>query len=185
MVDMNRDIWLMRHGATEFSEAGRYCGHTDAPLSSKGRRQARSTRSNVTKIAYQHLWSSDLRRCVETARLATGQEPVIDNRIREFDFGRIEGMRFDDLTLDLQNGLITFDDFAAPGGETAAVFRARIKPFLDGLPAGRHLVVTHGGVIRLILRQTGNDGSVAPGDLIHIAAGNDGLKVRDWPQEMR
>ena len=171
MVELAREIWLLRHGATEFSEQGRYCGQSDPPLSPRGREDLLPRRTDISGIRYQHLWSSDLQRCVETARIVAG-EPNVDERLREFGFGRLEGLRFDELDQDTQEGLIAFDGFSAPGGETVSDFRSRIDAFFDDLPAGRHLIVTHGGVIRLLLRERGHEVRVPPGGLIHLS---------EWP----
>jgi len=187
MVELTREIWLLRHGATELSEQARYCGQSDPPLSPRGRRQVLPKRADVERIRYDQLWSSDLRRCVETAQIVAG-EPTLDKRLREFDFGRIEGLRFDDLDEDTQNGLIAFDGFSAPGGETVREFRDRIEGFFDELSAGRHLIVTHGGVIRLLLRQLGHDFRVPPGGLIHLSrwsssSQSSGLLAGEHPSE--
>ncbi len=168
MVELTREIWLLRHGATAFSENGLYCGQTDAPLSPLGRRQAHSIRPDIAQVPYQYLWSSDLQRCVETARLAAG-EPTLDERLREFDFGDIEGIRFDDLETGTQEALIAFEGFAAPGGETTTEFGERVDGFFSELPFGRHLIVTHGGVIRLLLRESGHDFHVPPGGLVGLS----------------
>lgn len=169
MVELTREIWLLRHGATAFSENGLYCGQTDAPLSPLGRRQAHSIRPDIAQVPYQYLWSSDLQRCVETARLAAG-EPTLDERLREFDFGRIEGLSFGELDTETQEALIAFEGFEAPAGETTTQFGDRIDEFLGELPVGRHLIVTHGGVIRLLLRRSGHDLRVAPAGLVHLSA---------------
>ena len=168
MVGIGLEIWLLRHGATDFSESGRYCGQTDPPLSPRGRRDVLPRRSDLSLIDYEYLWSSDLQRCVETARIVAG-EPTVDKRLREFDFGRIEGLRFDELDAAAQDGLVSFDGFAAPGGETVPEFRQRIEEFFDELPRGRHVIVTHGGVIRLLLRRQGHDFRVPPGGLVHLS----------------
>ncbi len=167
MVGLTKEIWLLRHGATEWSEAGRYCGHSDPPLSARGRRQVLPRRAELARISFHHMWSSDLLRCLETARIVAG-EPTADPRLREFDFGEIDGLRFDDLDEATQNGLIAFDGFVAPGGEDVGGFRDRIDEFVRELPDGRHLIVTHGGVIRLLLRQIGHDFRVPPGGLVHL-----------------
>lgn len=168
MVGLDQDIWLLRHGATKWSESGRYCGQADPPLSPRGRRQVLPRRADIAQISYEHLWSSDLQRCVETARIVAG-EPTVDKRLREFDFGTIDGLRFDELDATTQEGLISFDGFAAPEGETVAEFEQRILGFFDTLAPGRHVIVTHGGVIRLLLRRRGHDFQVPPGGLVHLS----------------
>lgn len=73
--------------------------------------------------------------------------------LQEFEFGTMEGKRWDDLDPATQAALIDFDRFEAPGGETVAALGARIDAFVAGLGPGRHLLVTHGGVIRYLQRR--------------------------------
>jgi len=154
-------LWLVRHGQTAWSEAGRYAGWTDVALTPAGEQQARDLRGRLPHGDGVAAWSSDLSRCRETARLA-GLDPRLDARLRELDFGAVEGATWAELTPEVRVGLLAFDSFAAPGGESVAQLEVRIREFLDGLPPGRHIVVTHGGVIRLLLRLAGQDGIVAP-----------------------
>lgn len=169
MVALTREVWLLRHGATEWSEAGRYCGHADPPLSARGRQQVLPRRAELAGISFDHVWSSDLQRCVETTRIVVG-DATLDARLREFDFGEMEGLLFDDLDEATQSGIIAFDGFTAPGGESISTFAARIEDFFGDLPDGRHLIITHGGVIRFLLRRLGHDFRVPPGALVHLSA---------------
>ena len=50
MVELAREIWLLRHGATEFSEQGRYCGQSDPPLSPQGREELLPRRADISGI---------------------------------------------------------------------------------------------------------------------------------------
>lgn len=161
------EVWLVRHGHTEWSEAGRYTGWTDIALTPEGEAQARSLASMLPTGPDVTAWSSDLSRCARTAQLA-GLEPMVDRRLRELDFGAIEGLTWDEVPVDLQEALMSFDDFAAPDGESVVDFGARVSSFLDELSPGRHVVVTHGGVLRLLLRAAGRDIAVAPGHVERI-----------------
>ena len=162
---MTARLWLVRHGETEWSVAGRLNGWRDVPLNERGRAQARGLSDRLRGHAFVGTWSSDLRRASETARLAFG-EPTVDRRLRELDFGALEGLTWDELDEPTQDALISFDDFAAPGVESVPAFRARVTEFVGGLEAGDHLVVTHGGVIRLLLRDAGLlDHGVGPGEV--------------------
>jgi probable phosphoglycerate mutase len=113
------------------------------------------------------VWSSDLRRAVETAGLAVF-DPVLDRRLREFDFGELEGRTWNDLDEDTARRLLAFDDYEAPGGETVPQLRARLDSFVADLTEGDHLVFTHGGVIRALLRGSHIDRRVDPGDIVVI-----------------
>lgn len=163
---MSVRLWLVRHGSTDWSDAGRLNGWTDIPLNDRGKRQATSLRARLAGMAFAGVWSSDLVRAMETARLAAGGA-VPDPRLRELDFGALEGKRWADIPEAAQRALLAFDGFEAPGGESVADLAVRIHRFVEGLLDGDHLVFTHGGVIRLLLRRAADDRRVAPGELVH------------------
>jgi len=148
------ELWLVRHGQTVANQRAQFSGHSDVALTAQGVAEARALRPLVRGVSFQGVWSSDLQRAVRTARLAWG-EPQVDRRLREMDFGDLEGRRWDELEPELAEALLAFDDFEAPGGETLAELSARVDGFLAELPAGRHLLVTHGGVVRLLTRRLG------------------------------
>ena len=175
---MSLRLWLVRHGATDWSDAGRLNGWTDVPLNARGMIQARSLSQRLDGEEFVGVWSSDLIRATETARL-TVKEPVTDRRLRELNFGRLEGKRWDECPAEVHQALAAFDRFEAPDGEAVAELRSRVLEFVEALPAGEHLVFTHGGVIRLLLRETGGDRQVVPGEFVRVlsAGSNDGLAV--------
>jgi len=157
----------VRHGETDWTAAGRLSGWRDVELNSVGRDQARGVRGRLAEREYAGVWSSDLRRASETAHLAYGP-PVLDPRLREIDFGALEGMRWAELSADRQRGLLDFDGFAAPGGESVDDLRDRVLDFVSSLARGHHLLFTHGGVIRLLLREAASDERVGPGMVVPI-----------------
>lgn len=147
-------LWLVRHGRTAWNAERRYQGWADIPLDRVGRRQARRLRPALGLERFDGVWSSDLQRACQTALLAYG-EAVTDPRLREIDFGDIEGLTWEDLDEETRAGLLAFEDFTAPGGEAYQRFRGRVIEFVDALPPGNHLVFTHGGVLRLLARDRG------------------------------
>jgi len=160
-------LLLVRHGSTAWSEAGRLCGWADVPLSARGRAEAGALRRRIGEIrGLCATWSSDLLRARETARLA-GLAASPDARLRELDFGSVEGSRWEELSDPIRAGLLGFDGFRAPGGESVAGLAARVGGFLSGLPPGSHVLVTHGGVIRLLLSDRR---AVAPGEMVWAGA---------------
>lgn len=161
------EVWLVRHGETPRSRSGRLAGWVDTPLSPHGREQARALRPLLANHVFRSVWSSDLRRAVTTARLAFG-DPCRDPRLRELDFGELEGLPWRRLPEPHQSALERFWDLAPPGGETAAQLRRRVADFLDELPSGRHLLFTHGGVIRAVRQMVGDDGFVPTGTLVAV-----------------
>lgn len=163
-----RRVWLLRHGSTDSNERGKLLGWRDEPLSDAGRADVVSIRERIATLAAGRVWSSDLSRAVDTARLLTGREPRLDSRLREIDFGDLEGLTWDELSPAQRGMLSRFSSFEAPGGETVAQLRARVHSFLAELGSGSHLVVTHGGVIRLLIGERGDRSGIRPGELVKL-----------------
>ncbi len=164
---MSVPLWLVRHGATDWSDAGCLNGWTDVPLNERGRLEARSLAERLAGRELAGIWSSDLVRARETARLAVG-EPGPDRRLRELDFGSLEGRRWEECPAEVRDALSAFDGFCAPGGESVGELRSRVCEFVGALPDGEHLIFTHGGVIRVLLREEGRDRQILPGELVQV-----------------
>lgn len=160
-------LCVIRHGQTPWNEDRRFQGWTDIPLDDIGRSQARALRGTLGSRFFDFVWSSDLQRAVETARIVAG-EPKIDRRLREMDFGSLEGLIWADMDPSLRSTLDGFDEFSAPSGESTADLRERVFGFLGGLEPGSHLIVSHGGVIRMLRRACGGEGFPGHGDVTEI-----------------
>jgi broad specificity phosphatase PhoE len=72
MVAMSPRLWLVRHGATDWSDAGRLTGWRDIPLNDERRRQAQLLRRRLRSTEFDGTWSIDLSRAMERARLDVG-----------------------------------------------------------------------------------------------------------------
>ena len=147
---MTIEVWLLRHGETEFNAAQRFCGWGDPPLTRTGRAQARALRPLFESQRFDHFVSSPSLRARETAQLCYGV-PDLDERLRELDFGELEGCTREDCSQQVREALLDFDSFEAPGGESVAQLGERVIAALQDLGPGRHLVVTHGGVVRFLV----------------------------------
>jgi probable phosphoglycerate mutase len=167
---MGLELWLVRHGETSHSRDGLMAGWVDVPLTGRGEEQARALRSLLDGEAFDGVWSSDLQRAIASARLARG-EPRVDRRLREISFGSLENEPWISIDERHRDALVRFAGFDAPDGETLEQVRERVDAFLAELPAGRHLVFSHGGVIRLLTREAGDDAFLPTGTLV----------VLDWP----
>lgn len=150
------ELWLVRHGETDWNLNHLLQGWVNTPLNSTGRRQSRELAGRLRGRRFSGVWSSDLDRAVETAQLAYG-EPTRNMALRELDFGDIQGLSWQRLPVELREKMIAFQDFAAPGGESHRQMEDRVLSFLCGLVDGVHLVFTHGGVIRMLRRLCGDD----------------------------
>jgi 2,3-bisphosphoglycerate-dependent phosphoglycerate mutase len=161
------EIWLVRHGETAASRDGILAGWADLPLTERGEEQARAVGPMLAGESFHGVWSSDLARAVTMARLAWG-EPRTDARLREINFGVLEGHPWQTLAPAYKQAFIDFNGFHPPGGESLAEVRTRVLAFLATLPLGRHLLFTHGGVIRLLTRDAGRDGFQPTGTVVGL-----------------
>ena len=163
-----RELWLVRHGETPASRGRRLAGWEDVPLTPFGEEQARALRPVLAGTAFDGVWCSDLQRTRATARLAWDGEARRDPRLREMSFGALEGRLWDTLEAHWQEAMVRFVDFAPPEGETFEAVRGRVLDFVEGLAPGRHLVFTHGGVLRMLSREVGEDHFVTTGSLLVV-----------------
>ena len=168
-----KQLWLVRHGQTTRNRDGLLAGWDDEDLTHTGEAQARALRSELQELAFSQAWSSDLIRAVRTAQLAWG-EPQVDARLREIDFGELDGKLWTTLPAEHKDALLRFEGFVAPGGESLVQLQQRVESFINDLPPGRHLVFTHGGVIRLLCHRLGHAAFAQPGT----------VTVIDWEKQL-
>lgn len=152
------EIWWIRHAATAWNSENRWQGHTDVSLGEEGRAQARALGRRLAATAFDAMWSSDLGRCLETARLALpGREIQVDPRLRELPMGHLEGRTWEETEEDHRAAVDLWwkDPYAGPfpgGTESLADVTRRVLEWQDTLPAtARVAAFTHGGVIRCCL----------------------------------
>jgi broad specificity phosphatase PhoE len=157
------ELYLVRHGETEWNAARRIQGRTDIPLNDTGRAQARQAAELLARRRWQGVYTSPLGRAHETARIIAdrlGLAGVTDiDALVERDYGEAEGMGFDEIEALYREGV------RAPGQETREEVAARVVPALLELaerhPGERLVIVSHGGAIRAVL-QTAEPGTRHP-----------------------
>lgn len=87
------EVWLVRHGETEWSRTGRHTGRTDVILTEEGRRQAERLRRGLRGKSFGLVLSSPLSRAAETCRIAGfGDRAEFSEDLREWDYGDYEGL---------------------------------------------------------------------------------------------
>ncbi|OGP28890.1 MAG: hypothetical protein A2038_04155 [Deltaproteobacteria bacterium GWA2_57_13] len=153
-------FFLLRHGETTWNKNGRVMGRLEVPLNRTGIAQARHVVKLTAHLDIDAIYSSPLKRSLQTARiLAQGMKvPVkIDPQLTEVAFGRWEGYQFQQLIRDqvYHRFLKTPLTAKVPGGETMRDVQKRgieaLRRAARKYPQGRILFVTHGDVIRAIL----------------------------------
>ena len=150
--DPQRDeLWLVRHGETEWSSLGRHTGRTDIPLTETGRAQARSVQRKLAGHAFALVLSSPLSRALETARLAGFADQVeTTDDLLEWDYGADEGRTTADIRLERPGWTVWRD--GPLDGETADEVAVRVDRVIARVRAvdGNVLVFAHGHVLRIL-----------------------------------
>ncbi|HET9730460.1 MAG TPA: histidine phosphatase family protein [Acidimicrobiia bacterium] len=147
------DLWLVRHGATQWSDEGRHTGTTDVPLTAEGRQRAAALQSPLTAHHFARVLTSPLQRARETAARAGFEDAIVDNDLREWDYGELEGLTTEEIRArggDWQSWTIWHG--SVPGGETIEQVSARMRSVLDRLNAipGDVLLFGHGHSLRVL-----------------------------------
>ncbi len=161
------ELWLVRHGQTEWNAENKICGWADVRLTPAGEEQARRLSTLLSKRRFDQIWSSDLIRARETARLALAT-PLEDQRLREFHFGDDEGLDWWASGQDLRDRIVEFVNYRPTGGECFHTFRARLLSFVEHLTPGRHLLFVHAGVVRVFLKEVDADEFLPPASVVGI-----------------
>ena len=160
-------LWLVRHGETKANSERRISGWTNVSLTEKGRSQASLLRPVLQSEKFDRVWSSDLDRAIETARIAYG-EPTVDTRLREMHFGEVDNEFFVDISPAHKDAILEFSNCALPGGESFDQVKSRILDFINNIGSGKHLVFSHGGAIRSVTMALGQDRFIANGGIIAV-----------------
>lgn len=140
-------LHLIRHPEPEI-EAGVCYGRLDIPAKNV---EAAAERLRTELPPGLPVFSSPLIRCQALAELLHPQ-PVFDDRLMEMHFGDWEGRRWDDIPRhQLDAWAADIAGYAPPGGESPADLQRRALAFVASLDVPEAVVVTHGGVIRVLL----------------------------------
>lgn len=184
------ELVLIRHGETDMNRELRFQGHVNAPLNAIGLEQARRLAARMAGEQADALYASDLLRARQTAEpIADGLSlPALpESGLREQHFGRVDGMRVDDIKRDLPEawaGWLRFEeDFAMPEGESTRAFHGRVMEAVYRVcaahPQQTVVIVTHGGVLDMIYRTARSLGLNGPRQSEIPNAGFNRIKVRE------
>ncbi len=182
-------LLLIRHGETNWNHQHRYQGQTDTELSARGEEQATRIGNALRYEELTAVYTSNLRRAVHTAEIAMAAYESRSGRraphlsvkpaIAEMAFGAWEGFTHDEL---IDRGDTTYQQWihdpwsvAPPDGEDLRAYTKRITECVHGIvtenPDGCVAVVTHGGVIRMLV-STVLDSPAAGIERIDVAPGS-------------
>jgi broad specificity phosphatase PhoE len=143
-------IWLVRHGETEWSATGRHTSRTDVALTETGREQARALGRMLGGHEFARVLSSPLSRALETCRLAgLGDDVEIDDELREWDYGNDEGRTTAEIRRERPGWTVWA---GSPGGEPLDAVGARARRVLERAAAagGDAALFSHGHCLRIL-----------------------------------
>ena len=145
------EVVLVRHGETAWTRAGKHTGHTDIPLTERGREEAQALGVELRGRRFALVLTSPLTRAEETCRLAgLGAVAARRDELREWEYGAYEGRTTLDIRKDRPGWSLWHD--GAPRGETAAQVGERVDRVIAELraTAGDAAVFAHGHVLRVL-----------------------------------
>ncbi|MEP6666970.1 MAG: histidine phosphatase family protein [Nocardioidaceae bacterium] len=146
--DSEPEVWLIRHGETEWSRSGRHTSTTDLPLTPEGEKAARSLRPLISRTTFDLMLCSPRRRARDTSDLAGVTDIHIEDDLVEWDYGDYEGRTRADIHEERPDWSIWTD--GAPSGEAPDQVSARVDRVIAKCRAanGRVLLFAHGHVLR-------------------------------------
>jgi probable phosphoglycerate mutase len=147
-----RELWLVRHGETEWSLSGAHTGRTDIPLTAAGRVRAAAVGRYLAGRKFAGVLVSPLGRARETCRLAGYENAQMDPGLSEWDYGDYEGRTTAQIQAERPGWSLWSD--GVPNGETAAQVAARADGVIAHALAvggeGDVALFAHGHILRVL-----------------------------------
>jgi len=157
------EIILIRHGETEWNSQKRMQGHSNSDLSEVGRGQIQALGELMKNVSFDYIYSSDSLRARQTAEAITqysGHTLQFDQRIREKNLGVFEGLtstEAKELHPEIYRLFKTAGaNYVIDEGESTQQLLERALEFIEEIrrrhPQERVVMVTHGGVVRVLMK---------------------------------
>ncbi len=144
------ELWVVRHGETDWSRDGRHTSHTELDLTAHGEDVARQLATRFVDVEFDLVLSSPRVRAQRTAALAGFIDVQLDDDLTEWDYGDYEGVTTAVIRESVPGWTVWSDP--VPGGETAEQVEVRLDRVLERVRAtdGRVLVFSHGHTSRAL-----------------------------------
>jgi alpha-ribazole phosphatase/probable phosphoglycerate mutase len=177
---------LLRHAEPEEDSRGRCYGSLDVGLSPAGLEHAKRLARDLAALPLDAVYSSPRRRALDTAaQIATvhGLATEVDDRLRELDFGILEGRRYEEIERSepelFRAWMETPTEASFPGGESYDDLRLRAVAACDEIRGchGCALVVTHGGVVRAVVSECL---AIPAAAIFRLDQSYGGVTIVDW-----
>lgn len=180
---------LVRHGESQANVDRVYSGWTDFPLTDRGKEQVRNLLEILSNEYIDILYSSSLSRALATAEIISkhiGKKIYVSEKLKEMNFGIFEGKSYREISetyhIEWEKWINDNIKYRIPNGESLIDMYNRVTQFIDGLKdkTGTFLLVTHAGVIRIVITYLLNLNidkmwhfEIQPGGLVEILYENE------------
>lgn len=151
------NVYLIRHGQTESNSKGRYLGSFEDELSLKGINEIKKVKEYIKNFHFDKVFCSERKRALDSAKILVDKDIVCDRRLNERDFGIFENKTYSEICdkypLEKKAWEEDWISYKIPEGESVAEAYSRVVEFIRELEkesCENCLIVTHGGIIRLI-----------------------------------
>jgi len=148
-IEIHGEIWLVRHGETEWSRSGQHTSRTDLPLTPEGERQAASLKRMLAGHSFALVLSSPMKRAVDTCCLV-GLTPEISDDLVEWNYGDYEGLTTPEIQKKVPGWTVWTG--ASPNGETVNEVAVRADRLIARALSARADVALfgHGHLLRIL-----------------------------------
>lgn|SRR6185437_7585980 len=178
------ELWLIRHGETEWSRNRKHTSRTDVGLTELGRQRAEELRDYLAGTKFTAVFTSPMKRARETCAIAGfGEVAKIDEGLREWDYGVQEGRTTEEIRAETPGWSVWKDEIV--GGETVERVGERADGVIEralGAGGGRVALFAHAHILRVLAARwiglNARDGRL-------FVLGTGSVSVLGWERETR
>jgi broad specificity phosphatase PhoE len=177
------EIWLCRHGETEWSLDGRHTSRTDLPLTPVGMEQARRLATRLSGVAFDLVLTSPRRRAVDTAALAGFPDAIVEPAAEEWDYGEGEGRTTESIREEIPGWTVWTHPL--PGAETPEHVGARADKVIERVQAeapDRAVLFSHAHFLRILAARWIE---LAATEGVRLLLETASVSVLGWEREVR
>jgi broad specificity phosphatase PhoE len=186
LMNLGIELWLMRHGETEWSLSGAHTSRTDIPLTEQGRKRAEKLRDYLNGTKFDAVFVSPMKRARETCSIAGfGDVAKVDDGLKEWDYGVYEGKTTKEIQAKIPGWSVWKNEIV--GGETVEHVGERadgvIAQALAAAPdGGKVALFAHAHILR-ILAARWIELDATGGSLFALGTGS--VSMLGWERETR
>ena len=180
------ELWLIRHGETEWSLSGKHTSRTDIPLTAHGWKRAEELRDYLKGTQFNAVLVSPMQRARETCAIAGfGDVAVVDEGLREWDYGVYEGKTTAEIRKEVPGWSVWKNEIV--GGESSEHVGERADGVIAralgaGASGGKVALFAHAHILRILAARW--IGLAADGGEL-LALGTGSISVLGWERETR